>query len=277
MRLGGPIFTKYSDPKSWVAAVKALGYRTAYCPIGLDADAATVKAYAAAAAEADIVIAEVGAWSNPLSPDAATRQAALDLCKKGLDLADRIGARCCVNIAGSLGEQWDGPATGNLTEDTFQMIVDNVREIIDAVKPRRTCYTLEPMPWMYPDSPDSYLRLIQAIDRPAFAVHLDPVNMICSPQRYFNNAAFLRECFAKLGPHIKSCHAKDILLRNTLTVHLDEMRPGLGRLDYRVYLHELAALEADVPLMVEHLPNEHEYQLAVDYIRSVAQSEKLVL
>ena len=58
------------------------------------------------------------------------------------------------------------------------------------------------------------------------SVHLDPVNMICSPQRYFNNAAFLRECFAKLGPYIKSCHAKDILLRDTLTVHLDEMRPG---------------------------------------------------
>ncbi len=277
MRLGGPIFTPYSDPKSWVDAVKALGYRAAYCPIKLDADEATVKAYAAAAAAADIVIAEVGAWSNPLSPDAATRQAALDLCKRSLNLAERLEARCCVNIAGSLGELWDGPAAGNLTEETFQMIVDSVREIIDAVKPRRTFYTLEPMPWMYPDSPDSYLRLIQAIARSAFAVHLDPVNMICSPQHYLNNAAFLQECFAKLGPYIKSCHAKDILLRDTLTVHLDEMRPGLGQLDYRTYLRELAALGNDVPLMAEHLPDESEYQLAVDYIRSVARSEKLAL
>ncbi len=277
MRLGGPIFAKYSDPKSWVGAVKALGYRAAYCPIKIDADEATVKAYAVAAAEADIVIAEVGAWSNPLSPDAATRQTALDLCKKSLDLAERIEARCCVNVAGSLGEIWDGPAAGDLTEETFQMIVDCVRDIIDAVKPRRTFYTLEPMPWMYPDSPESYLRLIQAIDRPAFAVHLDPVNMISSPQRYFNNAAFLRECFAKLGPYIKSCHAKDILLRDTLTVHLDEMRPGLGQLDYHTFLREAAALKNDVPLMVEHLPDENEYQLAVDYIRSVARSEKLML
>jgi len=277
MRLGGPIFTPYSDPKSWVDAVKALGYRAAYCPIKLDADKATVKAYAAAATGADIVIAEVGAWSNPLSPDAATRQAALDLCKRSLALAEHLEARCCVNIAGSLGELWDGPAAGNLTEETFQMIVDSVREIIDAVKPRRTFYTLEPMPWMYPDSPDSYLRLIHAIDRPAFAVHLDPVNMICSPQRYFNNAAFLRECFAKLGPYIKSCHAKDILLHDTLTVHLEEMRPGLGQLDYRTFLREAAALENDVPVMVEHLPDENEYQLAVDYIRAVAQSEKLTL
>jgi sugar phosphate isomerase/epimerase len=277
MRLGGPIFAKYSDPKSWVEAVKAVGYRAAYCPIKIDADEATVKAYAAAAAEADIVIAEVGAWSNPLSPDAATRQAALDLCKKSLDLAERLEARCCVNLAGSLGDRWDGPAPANLTEDTFQMIVECVRDIIDAVKPRRTFYTLEPMPWMYPDSPDSYLHLIQAIDRPAFAVHLDPVNMINSPQRYLDNAAFLRECFSKLGPYIKSCHAKDIFLHHTYTVHLEERRPGLGQLDYRTFLREAAALENDVPLMVEHLPNENEYQLAADYIRAVARSEKLML
>jgi sugar phosphate isomerase/epimerase len=128
---------------------------------------------------------------------------------------------------------------------------------------------------VHPDSPDSYLRLIQAIDRPAFAVHLDPVNMISSPQRYLDNAVFLRECFTKLGPYIKSIHAKDIFLHDTYTVHLEERRPGLGQLDYRTFLQEAAALENDVPLMVEHLPDENEYQLAVDYIRAVARAEKL--
>jgi sugar phosphate isomerase/epimerase len=277
MRLGGQIFGLYTDPKSWVATINCMGYRAAYCPVSVDADEATVKAYATAAEEADIMIAEIGAWSNPLSPDEGIRSAALEYCKKHLDLADRINARCCVNIAGSRGEQWDGPAGANLTEETFQMVVETVREIIDSVSPRRSFYTLEPMPWMYPDSPDSYLRLIKAIDRKVFAVHLDPVNLICSPQRYFNNSAFLQECFTKLGPYIKSCHAKDILLRSKLTVHLDEVRPGLGSLDYRTYLRELARLENDVPLMLEHLADEGVYRLAAEYIRSVALSEKLVL
>jgi sugar phosphate isomerase/epimerase len=130
---------------------------------------------------------------------------------------------------------------------------------------------------MYPDSPDSYLRLIQAIDRKAFAVHLDPVNLICSPQRYFNNTALLQECFAKLGPQIKSCHAKDILLKGNLTVHLEEVRPGLGQLDYRTYLRELTRLETNAPLMIEHLSDEDEYRLAAEYIRSVARSEELAI
>jgi len=149
--------------------------------------------------------------------------------------------------------------------------VETVRGIIDAVKPSRTFYTLEPMPWMYPDSVESYLRLIEAIDRERFAVHLDPVNLVCSPQRYYNNGALIRECFARLGPYIKSCHAKDIVLSEKLTVHLDEVRPGLGNLDYGVFLRELDRLDPDTPLMLEHLQTAEEYALATEYVRSVAQ------
>ncbi|MBC8459270.1 MAG: hypothetical protein H8D67_14855 [Deltaproteobacteria bacterium] len=86
------------------------------------------------------------------------------------------------------------------------------------------------------------MRLVKAIDRKEFGVHLDPVNIVCSPQRYFNNGALIRECFEKLGLYIKSCHAKDILLADELTVHMDEVRPGTGYLDYRTYLKELSQL-----------------------------------
>jgi len=128
---------------------------------------------------------------------------------------------------------------------------------------------------MYPDSPDSYLRLIRAIERERFAVHLDPVNLVCSPQRYFGNADLLRECVAKLGPMIKSCHAKDIALSPKFMTHLDEVRPGLGGLDYRVFLRELNKLDPDVPLMLEHLSTPEDYHLAADHVRSVAQAEGL--
>ncbi len=277
MRLGGPIFIKTDTPESWAAAVAAAGYRAAYCPVAPDADNNTVNAYATAAHKADIVIAEVGAWSNPLSPDPAAAASALEKCKASLALADRIGARCCVNIAGSRGQKWDGPDATDLTDGTFDMIVAMVRDIIDTVKPTRSFYTLETMPWMYPDSPDAYLRLIKAIDRKGFAVHLDPVNLVSSPQRYFATGHLIEECFAKLGAHIKSCHAKDILLRENLTVHLDEVRPGQGGLDYPVFLRCLNRLDANIPLMLEHLPNEDEYRAAAAHIRNVAVQEGIAL
>jgi sugar phosphate isomerase/epimerase len=241
------------------------------CPVGGAADGDTIRAYERAAKAADIVIAEVGAWSNPLSSDAEERRAAVGKNKAGLALADEIGARCCVNISGSRGQRWDGPHADNLTPETFEMIVEVVRDIVDSVQPRRAFYTLETMPWMYPDSADSYLELLHAIDRRQVAVHLDPVNLVCSPQRYYANADLLRECFAKLGPWIVSCHAKDILLDDRLTVHLDEMAPGQGELDYAVYLSELDKLDPDVPLILEHMHTPEEYQAGAAYVRGVAQ------
>ena len=154
--------------------------------------------------------------------------------------------------------------------------MENVRHILDSVRPRRTRYTLEAMPWTLPDSPDSYLRLIEAVDRPMFGAHLDPVNMINCPDLYYHNARFLRECFAKLGPWIVSCHGKDIILRDQLTVHLDEVPPGRGALDYGTFLEELHRLPGEVPLILEHLPQE-EYPKARLFMLSVAEQLGLAL
>jgi sugar phosphate isomerase/epimerase len=277
MRLGGPVFRKFDgDFDAWADAVRAEGYSAAFCPLSLDADGAAVRACRDAASRADILIAEVGAWSNPISPDESVRKAAIEKCKLALALADSVGAACCVNIAGSRGAQWDGPHPDNLSRDTFDLIVGSVREIIDAVRPARAFYTLETMPWVLPDSPDSYRRLIRAIGRRAFGVHLDPVNLVNSPRRIYRTGLLLRRCFRMLGPHIKSCHAKDIAISGKLTLHLDEVRPGLGMLDYRTYLSELDRL-GDVPLMIEHLPNESECRLAAAYIRSVAREVNVPL
>jgi sugar phosphate isomerase/epimerase len=277
MRLGAPLAGPFASPEAWVAAVHAHGYTAAYCPVGLDASQATIDAYAGAAQAANIVIAEVGAWSNPLSPDETIRAAAIERCIRSLDLAERIGARCCVNIAGSRGNRWDGPHRDDLTEATFVLIVESVQHIIDSVQPKHTFYTLEPMPYMYPDSIESYQRLIEAIDRPAFAVHFDPANLINSPQRYVHNAAFIRDFVAAFGSAIKSVHAKDTLMQEQLTVHIDEVRPGLGTLDYAAFLQALAPLAPDLPVMLEHLPSEAEYLAAAAYVRSVAAAQNLRL
>jgi sugar phosphate isomerase/epimerase len=270
LRLGGPLFEKFDSPESWVAAVKNTGYRAAYCPVGLQADNKEIKAYKKAADKADILIAEVGAWSNPISPDKKTAKEALDKCVASLQLADQIEAKCCVNIAGSKDvEIWSGPHQDNFSEDTFDLIVETTRKIIDQVKPINTFYTLEAMPWIFPESADSYLRLIKAIDRKAFAVHLDPVNMVTSPALFFRNGDMIKDCFKKLGPYIKSCHAKDLILKKqTFMPQFDEVQPGLGQIDYRVFLSELAKFP-EVPLMMEHLQTTEQYKAGAEYIWKV--------
>jgi len=265
------VFEKWADPQEWARAVRALGYGACYCPLQSADDADEVAAYARAAEEADLVIAEVGAWSNPISKNEEERLAAVEQCKQKLALAEEIGARCCVNITGSRAERWDGPSPENLIPATFDMIVECTREIIDAVRPTRTFYTLETMPWAYPDSADSYVALVEAVDRPALGVHLDPANLLCSPQRFYNSGTLIRECFEKLGPLIKSCHAKDIALADRMTTHLEEVRPGLGGLDYEAFLRGVDRLGPEVPVMLEHLSTPQEYEQAAAFVRSTAE------
>lgn len=277
MRLGGKVTPSAATPAAWVAAVQAKGYRAAYCPVGLDADAATIAAYRQAAAAADIIIAEVGAWSNPLARDPREQQAAMDKCIGSLRLAEAIGARCCVNITGSCSEQWAGPHKDNLTPATFDRIVAVTREIIDSVKPQQTAYALETMPWSYPDSAASYVRLIEAIDRPGLGVHFDAVNLVNCPARYFDNAALIREFVAGLGPQVRSVHVKDILMYDKLTLHLDEVELGQGEMALDVLLHECDRLDPDLPMMLEHLPDDAAYDRAASHLRGVAAREGLAL
>lgn len=278
VRLGGPVFEKYNSPEEWVTALKKLGYRAAYCPVAPGADAALIKVYQTAAAKNNIVIAEVGAWSNPIDPDQGKAGKAIQKCIDSLALADEIGASCCVNVSGSRNpKHWAGPHKDNLTDATFDLIVETTRKIIDAVNPKHTYFTLECMPWAYPDSADSYLKLIKAIDRQQFGVHLDPMNLITSPQIYYRNSEMIRDCFRRLGPQIRSCHAKDITLReDNYMPQLDEIIAGKGNLDYSVFLTELAKLK-DVPLMMEHLKTADEYTQAATYIRSVGKDMNITL
>jgi sugar phosphate isomerase/epimerase len=278
IRLGGPVFKKYSNPDEWISALVELNYKAAYCPVQLGAGSDEIKSYKTAAQKAGIVIAEVGAWSNPIDPDETKAKEAIEKCINSLALADEIGASCCVNISGSRNpEKWAGPHKDNLTPETFDMIVETTRKIIDAVKPKNTFYALETMPWAYPDSVESYVNLINAIERKQFGVHFDPVNLVISPQVYYKNGEMISEAFRKLGPYVKSCHAKDILLLdNELTPHLPEVRAGLGNLDYAVYLKELSKLNG-IPLMLEHLNTAEEYDKAANHIRSVAEKNNIFL
>jgi sugar phosphate isomerase/epimerase len=279
MRLGGNIFEKTADPQAWVAAVKRLGYRAAYCPLSDDADDETVRDYAKAAADADIVIAEVGAWSNPIAPDDDARRKSIDKCIRCLDLAERIGARCCVNVAGAPSGTPKKPDAAFVSGDTFDLIVETVRRIVDAVRPTRTRYTLETKPTIFPDSAEGYLDLLEAIDRPGFGVHLDPVNLINSPRRYYDNRRFLIHTIRMLAPHIRSCHVKDVTLTATSRqlVHLDECPPGQGGLDLATYIREAGALDADTPLMIEHLDSAEQFDAAAAHLRTLAEKEGVTL
>jgi sugar phosphate isomerase/epimerase len=279
MRLGGPVFLETQDPALLAREHRRLGYGAAYCPdFASLADLKAVREIERSFSAENVIIAEVGAWRNMLDPDSVKRTANLDYVVQRCALADEIGARCCVDIAGSFNrDSWYGPDPHNLTPDFFDKTVQNCRYILDHVKPKRTRFTIEMMGWSLPDGPDSYLDLIKAVDRKAFAVHLDVCNGINSPRRFYENAQFTRECFKKLGPWIISCHGKDLKWIVEYNVRFQEVAPGKGQIDYGTYLEEIARLDRDVPLMLEHLSSPAEYEDGRKYVQEVATSKGIPL
>jgi sugar phosphate isomerase/epimerase len=267
IRLGGhglPVGS--DDPYAFARAHRTFGYAAAYVPVSLiGTDAPTLAEWEKAFAEQDVTLAEVGIWRNLIDPDPEKRKAELDFAAQCLALADAVGARCAVSFIGSFAPGTrHGLDARNLGPQAIEAAVETVRYLIDTVQPKRAKFALEMMQATVPDSADSYLELIRAVDRPAFAAHLDPVNLVMTPRTYFDTGALIRECFGRLGPWIVSCHAKDIRLGEDAALHLDEVQIGEGNLDYRTYLTELGKLP-DVPLMLEHL-KPAEYALARDRI-----------
>ena len=256
MRLGGPTFDIEEEPRALVAYHQENGFSAAFMR-EID-DRVKRDEISSAYAEANIVPAELGAYRlNILQTDAARRQQNLDEIRRRLAYADEVGIRCCVIHGGSYEpEGWGTPNPKNQSEMAFEDTVAAVQDIVDEVQPTRTKLTLEPERYLLPDDPDVYLKLVEVIDRPGFGVHLDPVNIIASPRVFYDNGALLKACFDKLGPHILSCHTKDVVAADRYPYHLIETYTGNGMLDHDVYLAELAALDADVTLMIEHLTAE---------------------
>ncbi|MBT3376483.1 MAG: sugar phosphate isomerase/epimerase [Lentisphaerae bacterium] len=272
IRLGGQAVPCGSDdPAAFARAHREFGYSAAYCPPCQLRDKDRIRAIRSAFAAEDVTIAEVGAWGNMIPTDEDARARKLENVCERLTLADEVGALCCVNYLGTpVPDGKIDPHPSLLTREGFDWAVDVVRQILDAVQPTRAKFALEMMQWMPPDSPECYAELIKAVDRPGFAVHLDPVNIIITPRMYFNTGDVIRRCFDLLGEYVVSCHAKDIALDSSLALHLNEVPMGTGNMDYHTYLTELDKLPQTPPLMLEHLKPE-QYPAARDHLLKVGR------
>jgi len=145
IRFGGPLFgVDMLDPDAVAEACRRLGYGAIYCPDLDPDDERACRDYG----------------------EANETETNLQKAIGRMLVAELVGARCCVDIAGSFHpSSWHGADPRNVSSEMFEAAVENARRIIDAVKPRRAKFTYEMMQWAIPDSPDSYLELIRRVLR----------------------------------------------------------------------------------------------------------------
>ena len=151
----------HNSPEDWAKKHVDLGLKSVNFPVNYLAGEETYMAYKKAADEAGLVIAEVGIWRNTLAADETERKIQMNYAIEQLKMADKIHAKCCVNVAGTPhGPRWDGGYKENFSRETWNQTVSMIQEIIDTAQPVNTKFSIESMPWMVPSTPDEYARLI---------------------------------------------------------------------------------------------------------------------
>lgn len=271
MRIGGPVFGDITDPRALVDYHLQHGFAAAYCP--QVEDRVHLEEIKHALAERNIVIAELGAYCiNILDTDPTLREQNITQICRRLEYAESAEALCCVIHGGTIETGgWGKANPENISQAAFDLTVAIIQRILDAVKPIKTKLVVEATSWLLPDSPEVYCELLEAVDRPGFGVHLDPVNILGNPRACYENGKIIRRCFELLGPYIVSCHSKDVLLRSVyLPIDITETYTGQSMLDYDIYLSDLSQLTHDPPLMIEHL-KATELDSAVDFLLDKAR------
>ena len=269
MRLGISSPLMHSSAAEWAQKQVELGCRAVVFPVQSNEPVEKQEEYAGEARKHDLLIAEVGIWRNALATDPEERRQNMDYCVEQLKLADRIGARCAVNVAGAFGSRWDGGYKENFTAEARKKTVETVQEIIDRAQVKNTYFTLEPMPWMVPTGPQDYIRLLEEVDREHFAVHMDIINMVNSADRYFHAEEFVDECASLLGDRIRSCHIKDVHLKEEYTLQLEECAAGTGEFPLKYYMTKMSEKDADMPIILEHLNSDEDYIRYFGYLKSL--------
>lgn len=278
MKLGGTVVGPWDSIQQWEEMLLASRLKAIPAPFNCCTPREEADSYCEIAAKHGVTIAEVGIWKNLMDPDEDKAKQNIAYAKAQLRLAEERNVPCCVNIAGTASRAgWDAADKSNYTDETYGRIVSITRNILDSVQPKRAFYCIEPMPWMVPDGPDEYLKLIHDVDRPQFAVHMDFVNMINSPRRYLAAETFIEECFSKLAPYIKSTHIKDTRMQPTeLTTVIRECAPGKGELDFVRILGIMDRyLPENAPVLMEHLGTNDQYKQAYGYLSQCADSAGL--
>ncbi|MFC1693234.1 sugar phosphate isomerase/epimerase family protein [Candidatus Latescibacterota bacterium] len=229
----------------------------------------------AALEQHDVVVFEIGGYRNLLHTDESERQKNLKHIARCLEAADKIGCAMVGTISGSRNPEGnkfgDNYAVhpDNWTMETWDLLISGIQQILKDTAGMKAVIGMEAQVTTNQDTPLAHRRLLDDIGDPRLKVNLDPTNMV-HLYNHFHTTELINECFDLLGEDIYGCHAKDsYVLPHSQTVHVQEVCPGRGNLDYETYLVRLSRMGWSRSLLPEHIPSD-QFAEAYAYIRKVA-------
>ncbi len=223
--------------------------------------------------DANLPIVAISGYTNIIHPDPVIRKENIFGLKTLLKFARDLGTKYVISETGTYNEESDWVHhPKNDTEEAYEEVAETIYELSKFAYEHGSEFLVENYVNNVVGSVDEVARLFSDINHPGLGLLMDPTN-------YFTEANIhkmdeeLHRIFHTLEDKIKIAHAKDCKLAvDTSEKHADidaveshtfrgaggvELpAPGLGILNYDLYLQKLAKKHPNIPIIIEHLDEE---------------------
>ena len=220
--------------------------------------------------DANLPVVAVSGYANLVSPDPEKRDKNIRYIKMMMDRALDLGCPYVASETGTLNLEsdwaWDD---ANATECAYEQLAEVVYDVVAHGREVGATFVLEACASNIIGSVDQVLRLFSDVNLPNMKVICDPTNFF-TPQNVSDADGQLRRIFDALADKMVVAHAKDLkpsadMAEKHAEIDADEAHsfrgaggielpaPGLGILDYDLYVKLLAKRHPNIPLIIEHL------------------------
>jgi sugar phosphate isomerase/epimerase len=240
------------------AGLASLGIEAACTHFGIAPDGSVERQVAAREILDDAgidVVQAAGFNPNLVHPDGATRRADLARLRDGFRFAQALRASTLLTACGSHHVDFYGPHSANHSLETRGRLVASLREAAllaeDAGIPiALECHVLTTL-----DSPEHVRDVLELVDSPWIRVNFDPVNLVGDLPTVYRTRDLVARAASVLGPWLAgAAHVKDVgVTPARFVVHIAELPPGEGLMDFDAFFGVCAKLGDGAPLIVEHL------------------------
>ena len=235
--------------------------------------------------DANIPIVAISGYTNIIHPDPVKKAENLKNLKTLLRFARDLGTPYVISETGTFCEESDwvyDPKNG--TEEAYEEICSAITDLAKFAYDNGSVFLVENYVNNVVGSVDQVLRLFSDVNHTGLGLLMDPTNYFTDKNADYVDGEINR-IFNALADKIKIAHAKDFKkAEDTGEKHADidaseahsfrgagaiELpAPGMGILNYELYVKRLSKLNPNIPIIIEHL-DESDIPRAKKYVDDV--------
>jgi sugar phosphate isomerase/epimerase len=219
----------------------------------------------------DLPVCAVSGYTNIVHPDPEARKRKIGHLKTLIRHARDLGSPFVVSETGTFNTESDWVHhPKNKTDEGYQVCRDVIAELVREAYDHGAVFLLETYVNNVIGSIEETQRLFADIDSPSLGLLMDPTNYF-EDHNIDQMDQVLNRIFDSVSDKARIAHAKDVTRSKGDTsekhadIDADESHtfrgvgaielpaPGLGALNYDLYLKRLGAKHPNIPLIIEHI------------------------